>query len=278
MEVQLEGWLEKKGHLIKNWKKRYVVLTRANLRYFVDNSQTQLKGTIPLDHTTRVLVRDGRSHAWKFAVETGAEKFLELAAENVEARTYWVNTLNVLIGRDSFYPDTFADVPRGMSGAFTTSKVPRPIHHESRAISHRTISRSKSTPDRNNAQINLLAVETETQFIEESPIPPPTEQDPKSNSSPRSNPSSSPFADHSKDIFRADSPRDHLSSNPNNSDTLQLTDTTTLSSPPLSSPLPSPSSSLLIEHIPSTSSLPPPAFFDMGGLDLSDLPDLQDLM
>ena len=37
------GFLEKKGHVRKNWTRRYFVLKMTTLRYYVDKAQTKLK-------------------------------------------------------------------------------------------------------------------------------------------------------------------------------------------------------------------------------------------
>ncbi|GLE03391.1 hypothetical protein PINS_up012293 [Pythium insidiosum] len=46
----MRGWLWKRGHVRKNWKRRYFVLDKSVLRYYTDESATRLKGEVLLFH------------------------------------------------------------------------------------------------------------------------------------------------------------------------------------------------------------------------------------
>jgi hypothetical protein len=48
-EVQLSGWLHKKGKTRHNWSKRWFVLSGSTLRYYLDNSLSKEKGVINLE-------------------------------------------------------------------------------------------------------------------------------------------------------------------------------------------------------------------------------------
>jgi hypothetical protein len=93
----LAGWLEKKGHLIKNWKKRYVTIEENELSYYQDDSLIQKKGGIQLNETTKVLLVDGRTHSWKFRIISQG-KCLELSAVSENERDFWVSTIRELFG------------------------------------------------------------------------------------------------------------------------------------------------------------------------------------
>jgi hypothetical protein len=93
----LSGWLEKKGHLVKNWKRRYVVVEANVVSYYLDESLAKIKGTIKLDDSTKVLVRDGRTHSWKFRIITQG-KNLELSASTENDRDFWVSTIRETLG------------------------------------------------------------------------------------------------------------------------------------------------------------------------------------
>lgn len=93
----LAGWLEKKGHLVKNWKRRYVIVEENILIYYVDDSLNNKKGEMKLDETTRILIRDGKTHSWKFRIITRGKE-LELSALNEDERNLWVTTLKETLG------------------------------------------------------------------------------------------------------------------------------------------------------------------------------------
>jgi len=89
--------MKKKGHLVKNWKERFVVVTDDKLSYYVDAKMTKKKGEISLNKSTRVLTRDGRTHPWKFGISDG-NSFLELSAASEKERSLWVRVLKVHLG------------------------------------------------------------------------------------------------------------------------------------------------------------------------------------
>jgi hypothetical protein len=97
--IVIDGWLEKKGHFVKNWKLRYVIVSGSTLAYYTDKSMKTKKGEIVLDRYTRVLSRDGRSHNHKFGI-TNSSSFLELCAESDEQRTRWIKALRVHLGQE----------------------------------------------------------------------------------------------------------------------------------------------------------------------------------
>ncbi|KAJ0394382.1 hypothetical protein P43SY_007043 [Pythium insidiosum] len=46
----MRGWLWKRGHVRKNWKRRYFVLEKSVLRYYTDEGASRLKGEVLLFH------------------------------------------------------------------------------------------------------------------------------------------------------------------------------------------------------------------------------------
>lgn len=88
----------KKGSFVRSWKRRYFILTPSALQYFTDESKTELKGYVPIVHTSRVMHRDGSSHQFKFGLLTG-KRLLEIACESDELRTSWKTTIQELINR-----------------------------------------------------------------------------------------------------------------------------------------------------------------------------------
>jgi hypothetical protein len=99
-----KGWLEKKGSLIKNWKKRWFVLSFDKLEYFVEEDQKSKKGDIAINATSKILYRDGTVHSYKFGVQTG-DRMLEMCSESNEERLDWIGNIQEVIG---FHNETSA--------------------------------------------------------------------------------------------------------------------------------------------------------------------------
>jgi hypothetical protein len=54
--MQLQGIMSKRGHHVKNWKERWMVLTPTDLKYYVSSHERNLKGTIVFDKSQTVEV------------------------------------------------------------------------------------------------------------------------------------------------------------------------------------------------------------------------------
>ena len=52
----LQGFMSKRGHQVKNWKERWMVLTPNDLKYYVSSLERNLKGTIVFDKSQTVEV------------------------------------------------------------------------------------------------------------------------------------------------------------------------------------------------------------------------------
>ena len=92
----MEGWLEKKGSFIKNWKRRWFSLTPTELQYFTDDSKLDKKGSIDINASTCILTRDGSNHLFKFGIQTG-NRVLELSADTEDIRLQWMDTLHTAV-------------------------------------------------------------------------------------------------------------------------------------------------------------------------------------
>ena len=51
----MEGWLEKEGHLFKNWQRRWFVVEKHRVAYYGSEQKQNLKGTYVLDKGSRVV-------------------------------------------------------------------------------------------------------------------------------------------------------------------------------------------------------------------------------
>ena len=93
-----QGWLEKKGSLVKSWKRRFFVLTSSELSYFTDETLKQQKGSVAVLHSSRVMHRDGSSHNFKFGLLTG-KRLLEISCATDKDRERWTRAIQELISR-----------------------------------------------------------------------------------------------------------------------------------------------------------------------------------
>jgi hypothetical protein len=86
------GWLEKKGRLMKNWKRRWFTLKESILEYY-DEPGGEKKGDIDITKDTYVLMRDGSTHLFKFGVKTD-ERILELSTYSDPDRLQWMDAIH----------------------------------------------------------------------------------------------------------------------------------------------------------------------------------------
>ena len=94
------GWLTKKGHIIKNWKKRYFILTNYNLSYYTDAILSKKKGEFlfppnELVHISLSNFPDTSSIPYRFALQNNASgAYLELCAMNSKEKNEWIKIIN----------------------------------------------------------------------------------------------------------------------------------------------------------------------------------------
>ena len=99
------GWLTKKGHFIKNWKKRFVLLTRHSLTYYSTSVMSDKKGEflfeqkhINMNHIYVNNYPDTTSKPYRFSLqnkETGA--YLELCALSSIEKKEWIEVIDNLL-------------------------------------------------------------------------------------------------------------------------------------------------------------------------------------
>ncbi len=81
------GFLVKRGHFFKNWKRRSFVLTGSHLEYYEDEETTKPKGVIALRDIVRV--KAGASEN-TFRIETSAGKSFTIAAASEAEKDDWM--------------------------------------------------------------------------------------------------------------------------------------------------------------------------------------------
>ena len=104
------GWLAKKGHKRRNWKRRYFVLSDdwSTLSYFDDELQKAKMGEVALGGATCTLGLDyvpKRAHVFAFTVRARDDVYhLECASESERQR--WLRTLRTAATRRRRRPGT----------------------------------------------------------------------------------------------------------------------------------------------------------------------------
>lgn len=97
----MEGYVIKQGHIVSNWKSRWLVVGKGELSYYVDHSKTQLKRRILLTNDVRaesVLPID--SQQFVFKVSFPANKWdLTVSVSCEELRQHWINAIRDEVNR-----------------------------------------------------------------------------------------------------------------------------------------------------------------------------------
>ena len=95
-----EEWMEKKGHVIRTWRKRYfsMDMEKKTLSYFGDEGKTIFKSQYCIDSKSVVTLRediDGHNYCLSVkAMCNGAESILFMSAEDEEKRDRWYEILS----------------------------------------------------------------------------------------------------------------------------------------------------------------------------------------
>jgi len=93
----LDGYLSKKGKVVRSWKRRWIVLTKESVSYYTDDTLAVRRGHMQLTHDTTVLCEDGRLHRLKFMIVTPGQRPRIFLASNEDGRRCWVRAIeNVL--------------------------------------------------------------------------------------------------------------------------------------------------------------------------------------
>eukprot|EP00002_Diphylleia_rotans_P021549 TRINITY_DN4190_c0_g1_i1.p1 TRINITY_DN4190_c0_g1~~TRINITY_DN4190_c0_g1_i1.p1 ORF type:complete len:368 (+),score=68.87 TRINITY_DN4190_c0_g1_i1:62-1165(+) len=94
-----QGFLMKRGHVVKNWKRRWVVCGPDTLQYFVDQHATKPKGTVQMrDVADLILPEDaefGRPYCIQLSLGAGGY-FLMQCATYAELKA-WLDTFHQII-------------------------------------------------------------------------------------------------------------------------------------------------------------------------------------
>lgn len=88
----VEGWMYKRGHIVRNWKRRWFVLEDRTLRYFATPESKFPKGTILLVPDTEVFIEAKYPKPNSFTILTPSKRFI-LNCECEDDMTEWLEML-----------------------------------------------------------------------------------------------------------------------------------------------------------------------------------------
>lgn len=108
------------------WKRRYVVLTKDCLSYYVDDSFEVKRGQIYLTTETKATVEDGtkEKHRIKFAVQDPSQKVRFFLVETEEVRKRWIGAINrAVLYLQHAYDEEFLDPNKTTENDKTRSQL-----------------------------------------------------------------------------------------------------------------------------------------------------------
>jgi len=95
IQIIKQGWMMKKGDIVKSWKKRYFVLkTNQTLNYYESDNAVMVKGTCQLNKVKSVKKKSTQS----FEVQTPKRKWC-FACKDTATRDDWVSKVKQVAGK-----------------------------------------------------------------------------------------------------------------------------------------------------------------------------------
>lgn len=105
LRVEWEGYVEKKGHVVRNWKKRYFTLEGDVLSYYESKENARCRENLKGRVTITEVHLDNRiksAHGHDFVFETKEGKHFHLSAPTDLDRCVWVHMMEAAIDFQSF--------------------------------------------------------------------------------------------------------------------------------------------------------------------------------
>ena len=146
MEILKEGYLTKQGHVRKNWKRRWFVLTKSQMSYHMEPG-APAKGRIPLDNVTISLDTDALGKENCFGLFHGERKPYFMCAETPAEVVQWVKAI-----RDDFRVGLLDFDMLSLLGKGNFGKVMKVKHKESGAIHAMKILRKDQLTKKNDIE------------------------------------------------------------------------------------------------------------------------------
>ncbi|KAL6076948.1 Pleckstrin y domain-containing H member 2 [Balamuthia mandrillaris] len=92
-EVFKQGWMTKKGNHVKNWKRRFFVLSKKELKYFVNDMAFKAKGVVLIKEVKAVqLSTDARAPNFSFELVTPSRTYV-FSCESQQDVESWMEQL-----------------------------------------------------------------------------------------------------------------------------------------------------------------------------------------
>jgi hypothetical protein len=163
----MEGYVVKRGHIISNWKSRWLVVGNGELCYYADHSKSQLKKRVELNQEVvveKMPALTGQNYV--FLISFPQKWDLIASTANEELRNKWINTIRsevLLLTSSSQFSTLKKDISQGTSatGISTNDSCGR----GSGPFANQTAKRCKPLPlvvakNKQQAASRTLSIET----------------------------------------------------------------------------------------------------------------------
>ncbi|XP_063448835.1 switch-associated protein 70-like [Mytilus trossulus] len=97
IDILKKGSLFKRGHQVKNWKERYMVLNPTELKYYASTHQKHQKGTVVFNKTQTVEILPDKGGKRNLFVLNTQQKPYEMSATDLKTRNEWVSCIQIAL-------------------------------------------------------------------------------------------------------------------------------------------------------------------------------------
>ncbi|XP_052073275.1 switch-associated protein 70-like [Mytilus californianus] len=97
IDILKKGNLLKRGHQVKNWKERYMVLNPTELKYYASSHQKHMKGTVVFNKSQTVEILPDKGGKHNLFVLNTQQKPYEMSALDLKTRNEWVSCIQIAL-------------------------------------------------------------------------------------------------------------------------------------------------------------------------------------
>lgn len=97
IDILKKGNLLKRGHQVKNWKERYMVLNPTELKYYASSHQKHMKGTVVFNKSQTVEILPDKGGKRNLFVLNTQQKPYEMSATDLKTRNEWVSCIQIAL-------------------------------------------------------------------------------------------------------------------------------------------------------------------------------------
>lgn len=97
IDILKKGSLFKRGHQVKNWKERYMVLNPTELKYYASTHQKHQKGTVVFNKSQTVEILPDKGGKRNLFVLNTQQKPYEMSATDLKTRNEWVSCIQIAL-------------------------------------------------------------------------------------------------------------------------------------------------------------------------------------